>query len=131
MRTVYAALLGAVLAAVSGCAALAGERDAAAAAAEGFHAAAARGDGAAACAALAPETRRNLERDEGKPCAAAVVGLRLRDGHVRGVDVYGDEAWVRLDRDTVFATHLRQGWRVTAAGCTPRPKRPYDCEVEK
>jgi hypothetical protein len=31
--------------------------------------------------------------------------------------------------DTLFLTEVAGGWRVSAAGCTARPGRPYDCEV--
>jgi hypothetical protein len=31
--------------------------------------------------------------------------------------------------DVVFLTVSGADWLVTAAGCTPRPERPYDCQV--
>ena len=37
---------------------------------------------------------------------------------------------VRLAGDTVFLAVFPGGWRVTAAGCTPRGDRPYNCTVQ-
>ncbi|XVQ89797.1 hypothetical protein ACQP2K_21000 [Microbispora siamensis] len=54
----------------------------------------------------------------------------LRAGAVRGVDVWGDEARVRVDGDTLFLHRFPDGWRVRAAGCEPHPEQPYECEVE-
>ena len=43
--------------------------------------------------------------------------------------VDGQWARVRLSDDTVFLGMFAGGWRVVAAGCTPRGERPYDCTV--
>ena len=51
-------------------------------------------------------------------------------GSVREVKVYGKDAVAYLERDTVFLARFDDGWRVTAAGCTPNSGRPYDCDVE-
>ena len=32
--------------------------------------------------------------------------------------------------DTVFLLRFPDGWRVSAAGCTPQGEAPYDCEVQ-
>jgi hypothetical protein len=37
---------------------------------------------------------------------------------------------VVLERDTVFLSRFPTGWKVTAAGCVPRPGRPYQCAVK-
>jgi hypothetical protein len=37
---------------------------------------------------------------------------------------------VRLDKDVVFLARYDDGWRVTAAGCVPRPGRPFDCTIK-
>ncbi|GAB1645581.1 hypothetical protein [Krasilnikovia sp. MM14-A1259] len=86
-------------------------------------------DGAAACALLAPETAAGLAESPGPSCAEAVLGEDLpAPGAGRGVDVYGQWAQVRLDGGTVFLAVFRGGWRVVAAGCSPRGDgRPYDC----
>lgn len=45
-------------------------------AAELFYTAAKAQDGAEACAQLSEHSREQLEKDEGEPCAKAVLGLR-------------------------------------------------------
>ena len=84
-----------------------------------------------ACGLLAPETLEELEDDEG-PCATALPdALQPSSGAPISVDVYGKDAVVRLSSDTVFLARFRDGWRVTAAGCTPTERgRPYDCKVK-
>ncbi|MFC3382520.1 hypothetical protein [Couchioplanes azureus] len=88
-------------------------------------------DGAAACATLAPETLAEVEESAGESCAAAILDEDLPSpGTVTGTDVYGQWAQVRLTDDTVFLAAFPGGWRVVAAGCTPRDQRPYDCAVQ-
>ncbi|GIJ44535.1 hypothetical protein Val02_14210 [Virgisporangium aliadipatigenens] len=88
------------------------------------------GDGAAACAALAPDTRESVERSAGEPCAAAVTDAGLPPpAPVREVRVHGQWAQVVTGNDTVFLGAFGSGWRVVAAGCRSRGERPYDCVV--
>ncbi|MDQ0752422.1 hypothetical protein QF034_006653 [Streptomyces africanus] len=83
------------------------------------------------CAALAPSTREELEQSAKRRCAQAIGEQSLpAAGAVRRVDVYGEQARVVLDHDTVFLAHFPTGWKVTAAGCRPRPQRPYQCEIK-
>ncbi|WP_101783344.1 hypothetical protein [Nonomuraea indica] len=97
---------------------------------ERFHSALAAQQDEAACALLAPRTAEKLP-DPGQTCAEALRALRLgAGGPVTGVQVWGDEAQVRLAGDTVFLHRFSDGWRVKAAGCEPRAGLPYDCEVE-
>lgn len=88
-------------------------------------------DSATACALLAPQTRVELEGEDG-PCAQSLPGREVPDdaGSVREVKVYGKDAVAYLERDTVFLARFDDGWRVTAAGCTPNGDRPYDCDVK-
>lgn len=88
-------------------------------------------DPPAACGLLAPQTRVKLE-DEHGPCVQALPGSKVPHdaGSVREVKVYGKDAVAHLERDTVFLARFDDGWRVTAAGCTPNGDRPYDCDVE-
>jgi hypothetical protein len=87
-------------------------------------------DASARCDLLLPTAREQLEQDEQSSCVDAINSLPLDGGEVAGVDVWGGDARVRLGRDTVFLSKTPTGWRVAAAACTPRPERPYDCQVE-
>ncbi|MYS88622.1 MULTISPECIES: hypothetical protein [Streptomyces] len=83
------------------------------------------------CTALAPSTREELEQSAKRSCAQAIGEQGLpAAGAVRRVDVYGDQARVVLEHDTLFLARFPAGWKVTAAGCRPRPQRPYQCEIE-
>lgn len=88
-------------------------------------------DPVTACALLAPQTRVELEGEHG-PCAQSLPQQDVPEdaGSVREVKVYGKDAVAYLERDTVFLARFDDGWRVTAAGCTPNGDQPYDCDVE-
>jgi len=127
-RVLALAATGLVLA---GCSSVSGREDAASGVAVGMLTAVAEGNGASACATLAPETLHALEQSAEKPCAEAILEEDLPEpSRVAGADVYGQWAQVRLDDDTVFLAVFPGGWRVVAAGCTERGKRPYDCRLE-
>lgn len=126
-------LLGAAATALllSGCGSLGPDTDGAATAAQNFLRATAGHDGASACQKLSTRVAREVEQSEGKPCAQAVLDIGLPDaGHVRDVQVWGRRGLVVLDHDAVFVAKFDRGWRVIAAGCTPRKDRPYDCRVK-
>jgi len=57
--------------------------------------------------------------------AMAPVGTKVAE-----VEVYGKDAIVHLDNDVLFVARFDEGWRVTAAGCTPRPDRPFTCTIK-
>lgn len=117
--------------AVSGCGALAPDESAAAATATAFRAALHRSDGAAACSLLSPETVHAVAQSAGKPCPQAILEEHLGGtGSPVRVDAYGQNARVVFGDDVVFLADFPQGWRLTAAGCTPRGDRPYDCLVK-
>ncbi|QDI73129.1 hypothetical protein CD934_05110 [Streptomyces calvus] len=89
------------------------------------------GQPAQLCAALAPSTREELEQAAKTRCERAIGEQGLpRAGAVRSVDVYGGQARVVLEHDTVFLARFTDGWKVTAAGCRPRPQQPYQCEIK-
>jgi hypothetical protein len=103
-----------------------------------FHAAIAARDGEAACRLLAPHTREAVAADAEEPCADAIlagdVGPALAGSDpTTGSDVVhvaGRQAQVVGPTDVVFLAVSGDGWVITAAGCTPRPDRPYDCVIE-
>jgi hypothetical protein len=133
-----AVLLTVVVAAtVSGCASRPGAT-AAESTVHDFHAAVAARDGAAACRLLAPHTREAVAVDADEPCADAILagdaGVTLADSDSGSgsdvVHVAGRQAQVVGPTDVVFLAVSGDGWVITAAGCTPRPDRPYDCAIE-
>jgi hypothetical protein len=123
-----ALLLPVIMLVLTGCAIVGAREDAASAVALRMLTAIAADDGATACGTLAPETLAELEQSAEKPCAQAILDEDLPPpGRVRQSRVYGQWAQVRLTGDTVFLAVFPGGWRVMAAGCTPRGERPYDC----
>ncbi|WP_406840517.1 hypothetical protein ACICHK_37985 [Streptomyces sp. AHU1] len=109
-----------------------GEREAAASrAAVRFEESVRHADGARACAALAPETRQELQQSAKAPCAEALLDEQLSPvGAVRDVQVYGRQARVVLTADILFLSAFSSGWKITAAGCEPRPRQPYQCRIK-
>ncbi|MEV7676460.1 hypothetical protein [Streptomyces sp. NPDC088752] len=109
-----------------------GERSTgASAAATSFEQAVQKGDLKAACAALAPDTRSELEESEKKACHVGIAAEQLPvGGPVGTVDVYGRQARVVLKSDTLFLSQFPDGWKVVAAGCVPESGRPYRCAVK-
>ncbi|MFJ6121589.1 hypothetical protein [Streptomyces sp. NPDC092129] len=116
---------------LAGCGTL-GEREAAVSrAALRFEGSVRRVDGIRACAALAPQTQQELEQSAKARCAEALPGEQLPyGGSVRQVQVYGRQARVVLTTDTLFLSLFPSGWKVTAAGCAPRPQQPYQCQIK-
>jgi hypothetical protein len=98
---------------------------------EAFEAALSRGDAATACDLLTPPTRHELEQSQSEKCAKALPDQKIPAATADAdVDVYGDEAIARVSSDVVFLTNVGGTWMVSAAGCTPQPDQPYDCEVK-
>jgi hypothetical protein len=116
---------------LSSCSTL-GEREAAASrAAARFEESVRRADGARACAALAPETRQEVQQSARMPCVKALFEQQVAPaGAVREVQVYGRQARVVLAADTLFLSVFPAGWKITAAGCKPRPHQPYQCQIK-
>lgn len=115
---------------LAGCAGQGSVEDDSAARAAVRFSAAASADPQAACGLLAPQTRLELEGNEG-PCPQALPGQDLpAGGGSRRAEVYGKDAIVHLEKDTVFLARFDDGWRVTAAGCTANGDHPYDCTVK-
>jgi hypothetical protein len=117
-----------LVAGLAGCGSVDGREQAAVGTALRMLGDVAAGDGAGACALLAPDTASSVSESD---CASAILDEDLpAPGPVAGADVYGQWAQVRLTGDTLFLAVFPGGWRVVAAGCTPRGDKPYDCVVE-
>jgi len=86
-------------------------------------------DDEAACRLLSDEARHRLETASVRPCPAALAALSLPSGPTRSIETWGGNSQVRLDGSVLFLAEFAAGWRVTAAGCTPRTDQPYDCVV--
>ena len=99
-------------------------------AAESFYAALAAQDGRAACDLLTPATRSALEQSAGTACEEAVLKQLAPADGTPTVEVYGTMAQARYDGETTFLTRVPDGWRVTAAGCSPTTADLYDCSVK-
>ncbi|MEV0253946.1 hypothetical protein AB0H82_06655 [Streptomyces sp. NPDC050732] len=116
---------------LSGCGDVGAREDGAARAVTRFEAGLRASDAARGCGALAPGTRDELEQSADLPCARALPDAGLPTAaEVRHVDVYGRQARVVTDRDTLFLSSFPDGWKVTAAGCTERPEKPYQCLIK-
>jgi hypothetical protein len=88
-------------------------------------------DSTAACGYLAPETKSDLESSAGKPCPDALTEEDLPSaGPVTDARTFGTMAQVRFAADTLFLARFKSGWKVMAAGCSPQPGQPYDCELQ-
>ena len=87
-------------------------------------------DLAGACRLLSEETRNSLESASTRPCPVALAALKLPTGAVRSTEVWGGNGQIQLQSGTLFLAQFDTGWRITAAGCTPRPDRPYDCDLK-
>jgi hypothetical protein len=80
---------------------------------------------------LAPETLKELQDAEGQCSNALPAELKSASGPAESAQVYGKDAVVRTQTDTIFLARFPEGWRVTAAGCTPsQAGRPYDCKIK-
>ncbi len=132
MRPVGTATLLALACLLSACGTSGREADATTVV-ERFQAALADGDGPAACAELSEETSEALQRQEGKPCDEAILGLALPTGsRVGDTDVEATSTAVSLlGGGTLFLNEVPDGWEISAAGCSPTaPDLPFDCELE-
>lgn len=132
MRRWRVAVLVVGAAMVAGCGAGASEQDVTTVV-QRFQEALAHRDGAAACAQLTPSTREAVAKDEGAPCRDALLKLDLDGGGPVGdADVYMTNGFARVGDRAAFLDQTPNGWRISAAGCTPtRDDLPYDCELER
>ena len=60
----------------------------------------------------------------------AILAEDLPDAQqIRATLAFGRGAQVLMDGDVVFLSVFGDHWLITAAGCTARGDRPYDCTV--
>ncbi|MWA08941.1 hypothetical protein [Streptomyces sp. BA2] len=127
-------LVAVLLASLSGCGSVQEREDSASAAVLRFQESLRTTDTTRGCAALAPGTRDELEQNAELPCPRALSDAGLPEAgtadEARVVDVYGRQARVVTNRDTLFLSSFPGGWKVTAAGCTERPAMPYQCLIK-
>ena len=98
-------------------------------AADDWLAAARAKDATTLCRLLTPAAAESAVTGD-QTCPQAVGDLRLPGaGPVGQVEVWSDRAQVKAGADTLFLTKIDGDWRVSAAGCSARSGRPYDCEV--
>jgi hypothetical protein len=101
---------------------------------ERFHAALESGDGQAACEQLSEETASALEQQEKKSCDEAILSLDIpKGGTVRVERVEITSAYMGLAEGSAdFLDEGPEGWKISAAGCTPSSSsdQPYECELE-
>jgi hypothetical protein len=120
-----------VLGLATGCSSLAPDSSNADSVAQRFHQLLANGQRAAACQLLAPQTLKEVEQTAKALCPKALADADVPQAStVTTTDVYGSNARVVLAGDTVFLARFGRQWKVTAAGCKPRPDQPYDCDVK-
>jgi hypothetical protein len=88
-------------------------------------------DATTRCQLLAENTLTALVEDAGSACEEAIADLPIGTGSPTSVEVWGEEAQVKLADDTLFLTRTSDGWRVMAAACRPTgEEQPYDCQLE-
>jgi len=125
------ALAFCMLALTTGCSSVGPDTSLSGSAARRFHQALADNEAAVACELLAPRTREELEQSAKTPCPQALAEADVPDAAtVTTADVYGPNARVVMDGDTVFLARFGTQWKVTAAGCKARQDLPYDCDVK-
>ncbi|MDQ1484273.1 MAG: hypothetical protein QOF35_2349, partial [Actinomycetota bacterium] len=124
-------ILVSVLGLATGCTSLRPDASGAGSVAQRFHAALTDHKPGAACGLLAPRTLEGVEQSAKAPCPKALTDAGLPNATtVTATDLYGYNARVVLAGDTVFLARFGRQWKVTAAGCKPRPDLPYDCDVK-
>jgi hypothetical protein len=87
-----------------------------------------------ACAQLSTNALNALESASGRACAQAITALKLPGLSTAHSTVYLDSARAEVagaePGEAAFLDRTALGWRISAAGCTPKGDGPYDCELE-
>jgi hypothetical protein len=99
---------------------------------DSFHGALEARDGGSACAQMSKDAAEKLEFEEQSPCSQAVLELELPAGaRASSAEVYVTSGYADLPGpDVAFLEDGPDGWKVTAAGCSPSSSdHPYQCEL--
>jgi hypothetical protein len=124
------AIIAASLVAVGVSACTSGDaRDAAAEVAQAFVSGVLHKHGGQACRMLTADARSSVVGATDSSCSQVILGIEESGAAVRGTQVWGDAAQVRIGTDVVFLRDVDGQWRVSGAGCTRQPAGPYDCEA--
>jgi hypothetical protein len=87
-----------------------------------------------ACAQLSTNAVDTLESASGRSCAETITTLKLPGSRAAHATVYLDSARAEIagakPGEAAFLDRTALGWRVSAAGCTPKGDGPYDCELD-
>jgi hypothetical protein len=110
---------------LAGCGASPSQADVTSTAAD-FESAVAGQDLERACALLSDSVLESL--DGSCPTKLQEADLPAGTGSAR-TEVWGQNGQVRWQGETLFLSRFPTGWKVTAAGCSPKPAQPYDCSV--
>jgi hypothetical protein len=99
-----------------------------------FYSALRANSGDRACAQLSTNASKALESASGSSCAEAITKLKLPGVRSAHSTVYLDSARAEVagaqPGEAAFLDRTALGWRISAAGCTPKGDGPYDCELE-
>jgi hypothetical protein len=103
---------------------------AAANAAQGFHRSWSDSNWSAACSVVQSDIQEKITREQGTICENHLRTLRIPEpGSVIRSEIYGRNALVEFENDTVFLAEGENGWQITGAGCASSGEAPYNCEV--
>jgi hypothetical protein len=87
-----------------------------------------------ACAQLSTNAVDTLESASGRSCAEAITTLKLPGSGTAHSTVYLDSARADIagaqPGEAAFLDRTALGWRISAAGCTPKGDGPYDCQLD-
>lgn len=132
-KTAHVAALAALVLTAAGCS-VAPDTRPVEEVARSFAVAVAAGNGAGACRLLTQQAADAVSGATPLSCPEAISSAEVpeqgaSDVRLSGVEVWGDAAQVVVGGDVLFLRRTANGWRVSAAGCRPRPSGPYDCQI--
>jgi hypothetical protein len=95
-----------------------------------FESAVQQQDADTVCGLLTEQAAHELANTSAS-CSEGVADLDLPEsGPWVRTELFGREARVEFEDDSVFVTNTAQGWRVAAAGCQEQQDDTFDCLVQ-